>query len=71
MIDCDSDNSEHSVDIDYRFPSNTENVNKRLTDRRKNIFQPKKQRRVSPSELKPEKVQKKLIKKRYCCFFYF
>lgn len=68
--------SEHSIEYDFRDPSevefnDTKSNNPRLSNRRKNIFQYKKKRRISPTDLKEENIEKDVPKKRWCCFFNF
>ena len=66
----DSDNSEHSVDFDFRDPSEVELSNPRLSSRRKNIFRNNNQkRRISPTDLKQENIEREIPKKRWCCFY--
>jgi len=62
--------SEHSVDFDFRDPSEVELSNPRLSSRRKNIFRNNNQkRRISPTDLKQENIEREIPKKRWCCFY--
>ena len=65
-----SEHSDHSVDFEFRHPSEVEFSNPRLSSRRKNIFQNNKQkRRISPTDLQQENIEREIPKKKWCYFY--